>query len=184
MFIRLQNGAIASRNDEDAFIYGLKQFPALQRVIITPTAHGWLFAPLYETPFIRNLPYGLNHPIPRGWPVENPSENPQDPLPWEPQRDRCAEGYKEQWHGVRIALRVLAQHEHDVAELNFDINSLFTGVNSRIFDQPCEEYNHLVAIMKRPGHLDLPLLVGVSGTYTWTKPRMANLHRRSPKRKM
>jgi hypothetical protein len=30
MFIRLQKGAIASRSDENAFIYRLKQFPALK----------------------------------------------------------------------------------------------------------------------------------------------------------
>lgn len=39
----------------DALVYGLKRFPALRRMTITPAAHGWIFAPLYETPMIRAL---------------------------------------------------------------------------------------------------------------------------------
>jgi hypothetical protein len=37
----------------------LSGFYAMKRVTITPAAHGWFFAPLYGTPFIRNLPCGL-----------------------------------------------------------------------------------------------------------------------------
>ncbi|KAJ6140187.1 hypothetical protein N7471_006673 [Penicillium samsonianum] len=53
-------------NDAHAFLYGVKQFPALKRVTITPSAHGYLFIPLYPTPMIRAFPKGFNYPIPRG----------------------------------------------------------------------------------------------------------------------
>lgn len=56
-------------SDVDALIYGLKRFPALRRMTITPAAHGWIFAPLYETPMIRALLKGLNYPILCGWPT-------------------------------------------------------------------------------------------------------------------
>lgn len=65
--LQLQNEIISNNSDLDAFLYGVKQFPALKRVSITPAAHGHLFAPLYWTPMIRAFPKGFNYPIPYGW---------------------------------------------------------------------------------------------------------------------
>lgn len=123
--LQQQDEAISSRRDENAFIYALDQFLALERVTVTPAAHGWLYSALYETPTIKSLPYGFNYPIPRGWPTAGYLEMFSDPIPW----SEAPEAYKEQWHGVRIAIRILTQHEHNVSELSFDIVSLSTGIN-------------------------------------------------------
>lgn len=168
--LKEQNQVVKSQSDENAFIYGLERFPELKRVTVTPAAHGWLFASLYETPMIRAFPYGFNYPIPRGW-----ADVPPHPLRW----SESNEQYKDEWRGVRIALRILSQYDHHVSELSFDANQLGAGINYMIFDQPCEEYDHFVAIMKRPGfqYLDLSLLVGVGGTRDWAGLRSGNLHR-------
>ncbi|KAJ5471184.1 hypothetical protein N7530_008541 [Penicillium desertorum] len=63
--LRLQKDVLADKSHLEAFLFGVKQFPTLKRVTITPTAHGNLFAPLYPTPMIRAFPKGFNYPIPR-----------------------------------------------------------------------------------------------------------------------
>ncbi|OOQ82249.1 hypothetical protein PEBR_39645 [Penicillium brasilianum] len=174
-YIEQQEEVISSRRDEKAFIYGLDRFPALKKVTVTPAVHGWLFSPLYETPMIRSLPYGFNYPIPRGWPTATFGENPTYPVIW----SRAPETYKEQWHGVRIALRILAQHDDNISELSFDPFLLVTGINYSMVDQPSDEYNHFLAIMKRPrfSHLKLPLFVGGNGTYYWAQESRGYLYR-------
>jgi hypothetical protein len=157
-----QTTVIEAQDDEKAFLYGLQRFPRLKRVTVTPAAHGWLFTPLYETPMIRAFPYGFNYPIPRGWHFDQTEGQVVEPLPW----SEATEEYKELWRGARITLRVLSQvKKHNFSELSFDSKQLHTGINFRIFDQPCEEYNHFAAIMKRPGfrRLHLSLLTGSSG---------------------
>lgn len=173
--VEQQDEAISSGRDENAFIYGLDRFPALKRVTVTPAVHGWLFSPLYGTPMIRSLPYGFNYPIPRGWPTAAFGENPTIPVIW----SRAPEAYKEQWHGVRTALRILAQHEHNISELSFDPFLLVTGINYSMLDQPSNEYNHFLAIMKRPGfgYLNLPLFVGGNGTHYWAQQSSGYLYR-------
>lgn len=152
---------IGSENDEKAFLYGLERFSQLRRVTVTPAAHGWLFAPLYETPMIRAFPYGFNYPVPRGWHCDPVDCRVVEPLPW----SEATEDYKELWRGARILLSLLQSEKHNVSELGFDSKQLRTGLNFLIFDQPCVEYNHSRAIMKRPGfrHLHLSLLAGSSG---------------------
>ncbi|KAJ5175096.1 uncharacterized protein N7482_000973 [Penicillium canariense] len=162
-----QASVIGSEDDKKAFLYGLERFPRLKRVTVTPAAHGWLFAPLYETPMIRAFPYGFNYPIPRGWNCDLVDPQVVEPLPW----SEVNEGYKERWRGARIVLRLLSQaekHKHNVSELSFDSKQLHTGLNFLIFDRPCEEYNQFAAIMKRPGfrRLHLSLLTGSSGDWT------------------
>jgi hypothetical protein len=48
-----------------------------------------------------------------------------------------------------------------------------------MLEQPCEEYDHFMAILKRPkfSHLDLPLHVGGTGTYLWARESSGNLRR-------
>ncbi|KAF3397950.1 hypothetical protein F1880_005795 [Penicillium rolfsii] len=159
-----QQAVIEARDDEKAFIYGLKRFPQLRRVTVTPAAHGHIFNPLYQTPTIRAFPYGFNYPIPRGWHVSPREGLAVNPLVW----SEATEEYKELWRGARITLRVLSTIEdHTVSELSFDSKRLATGINYMIFAQPCEEYNYFAAIMKRPGfrHLRLSLLVGFNGVH-------------------
>lgn len=165
--LRQQDAVISSGADETAFRYALQRFPSLERITITPAAHGWLFSPLYETPTIRALPYGFNYPIPRGWPTAPDGCPLHSMRPWPgDDGDAEAETYKEQWRGVRVALRVLAepQTEHSVTELVLDAHHLNAGLNCRIFEHPATnaEYANLCALLRRTGfaRLDLALAVG------------------------
>ncbi|KAF3384927.1 hypothetical protein F1880_002574 [Penicillium rolfsii] len=121
------------------------------------------------------LPYGFNYPIPRGWPTAAFGENSTIQIVW----SRALEAYKEQWHGVRIALHILAQHEHNIPELRFDPFLLVTGINYSMLDRQSDEYNHFWAVMKRPGfgNLSLPLFVGGNGTHYWAQQSSGYLHR-------
>lgn len=160
--IRQQDDVLAGKLDEAAFIYGIKQFPALKKVTVTPAAHGVLFTPLYQTPMIRSFPEGFNYPIPRGWP--HPShEQPEevDSLPWK----RLNEVQKEKFHGLRIVARVLAQQKNDVVEFSLDPRLLRTGINCTILDDPCEEHEHLVTLLKKPGFRRLDLTFTLAGTW-------------------
>lgn len=116
--LRLQEDVLASEADIDALKFGLERFPALRRITITPAAHGWLFEPLYETPMIRDFPYGFNYQIPRGWPTIGESGTPVEASPW------VSEAEKNQWRGFRVITQVLAQqqHHHRVSELVIDTN--------------------------------------------------------------
>ncbi|KAL0930333.1 uncharacterized protein CTRU02_214408 [Colletotrichum truncatum] len=64
---------LAASSDMAAFEWAIEndKFPNLQRITLTPAAHGILFKPLYQTPLIRSFPYGFNYPLPRGWPTPN-----------------------------------------------------------------------------------------------------------------
>jgi hypothetical protein len=148
--------------DLDAFRYGLKRLPLLQRVTITPFAHGRLFTALYETPMIRALPRGFNYLIPRSWPVHNSGYRP----PFSRQWNQLQDFEKDQWRGFRLATRELAQMRgHTVKELVLDVHYLYSGIDCTIFAEPCAEYNDLVAVLRRPGfrRLDLSMLVGRQG---------------------
>ncbi|KAL4812185.1 hypothetical protein BDW67DRAFT_188903 [Aspergillus spinulosporus] len=52
-----QEETILFDRDAEALDYGIRWFPALDRVTVTPAVHGWIFTPLYETPLIR-VPQG------------------------------------------------------------------------------------------------------------------------------
>lgn len=177
--LRGQDAVLASGADEAAFRHALQRFPSLERVTVTPAAHGWLFSPLYETPTIRSLPRGLNYPVPRGWPTAPDGCPPHGMPPWP--GDGEGEAYKEQWHGVRVALRVLAdsQTQHSVTEFVLDAHHLDTGLNCRIFEDPATsaEYVNLCALLRRPGfaRLDLALAVGGQEHLGWPAMRGGHL---------
>ncbi|OQD90083.1 hypothetical protein PENSOL_c062G01648 [Penicillium solitum] len=139
-----QTSVIGSEDDKKAFLYGLERFLRLKRVTVTPTAYGWLFSLLYETPIIRAFLYGFNYPIPRGWHCDPVDCRVIEPLP----RSEAA--------------------KHNVSELSFDSKQLYTGLNFLIFDRPYEEYNQFAAIIKRLGfrRLYLSLLTSSSGDWT------------------
>ncbi|CAG8902816.1 unnamed protein product [Penicillium egyptiacum] len=140
--LQQQEYVLAAESDKDVFLYGLKRFPALKRITITPTAHGWLFAPLYQTPMIRAFPKGFNYPIPRGWPTAGDHLAPAPPFatPWQ----ALDEIEKDKYRGFRIVTRVLATEEHNVSELIMNANQLATGLDCTIFDSSCEEYENLL----------------------------------------
>lgn len=168
--LQIQKDVIDSSADADALRYGLQRFPSLQRVTITPVAHGFLFCPLYNTPMIRALPYGFNYPIPRGWPTGE-DEQRKELLPWVAGHgftSHEAELEKMKWRGFCIVTNTLAQHiqnnnipDFGIPEFGVDVHQLHTGINCHIFDQECEEYNDLVTILNQPGfrRLDLVLMV-------------------------
>ncbi|KAJ5181144.1 hypothetical protein N7491_000698 [Penicillium cf. griseofulvum] len=150
-----QKDVLADNSDIHAFIYGIKQFPDLKRVIITPSAHSHLFTPLYPTPMIRAFPKGFNYPIPRGWlngPVQPPIAYHWKEYP----------KLRERYRGFIDVLRVLTNEPNSVSELVMSSNHLPTGLNCTIFDQPCEEYDNFATVLKNPGfrHLAITFLVG------------------------
>ncbi|KAJ9293582.1 hypothetical protein DTO271G3_7661 [Paecilomyces variotii] len=173
--LQQQDEVLYSKRDEEAFVFGLKQFPALKRVTITPAAHGWLYNPLYETPMIRAFPSGFDYPIPRGSPISDDLQM----LPFAELWEDMTEKEKEQWRGFRIITRALAQVEHNTSELIFDVNQLPTGLNCTIFNSPCEEYNNLVKILAKPGfrRLDLSLIVGGQEHFGWPAFRNGYIRR-------
>ncbi|KAJ5109960.1 hypothetical protein N7532_002605 [Penicillium argentinense] len=152
-----QKDVIADNSDLQAFLYGVKQFPSLRRVTITPAAHGHLFAPLYRTPMIRAFPKGFNYPIPRGWLYSRINSEPANAYAWNEYPE-----LKERYRGFRIAMRVLANEPNAVSELVLTSHFLPTGINCTIFDEPCQEYDHFATVLKNPGfrRLDITLLVG------------------------
>ncbi|KAJ5581465.1 hypothetical protein N7535_000085 [Penicillium sp. DV-2018c] len=155
--LRQQKDVLADRSDLEAFAFGVKQFPALKRVTITPAAHGNLITPLYQTPMIRAFPKGFNYPIPRGWLYHRDILKPPTPYPWNQYPE-----LRDRYRGFRTALRVLANEPNSVSELVMTSNAIITGINCTIFDEPCEEYNHFAAMLKKPGfrRLDIALLLG------------------------
>ncbi|KAL6802796.1 hypothetical protein GGI42DRAFT_32713 [Trichoderma sp. SZMC 28013] len=168
-FLEEQRRVLADDLDIKAFEYGLDRFPALSRITITPAAHGTLFAPLYKTPMIRTLPYGLNYSIPRGWPVSGKSYLPAD---------EWIEENKGKWRGFKEVIRCLAEHkEAAVKELVLDTHLLPTGITCRFFNQPSLEYDHLVDLLQRPGfrRLDLALMAGQQEPGDWESLRNGRL---------
>ncbi|CAM1509827.1 Fc.00g001620.m01.CDS01 [Cosmosporella sp. VM-42] len=179
-----QDEVIASESDVHAFRYGLQRFPSLRRITITPATHGFTFEPLYETPMIRSFPYGFIYPLPRGWPTAGDTETEPRACGWDEGDDRHGlsnEEMKNQWRGFRIIARVLAQRDlqHQISELVLDVHHLNTGLNCHIFDQPCEEYDNLVTLLRRPGfrRIDLSLLVGGLEYLEWSSYRNGYLRR-------
>ncbi|KAL7921791.1 hypothetical protein ACQKWADRAFT_294473 [Trichoderma austrokoningii] len=158
--LRQQDDVIARGADVEAFRYALRQFPALQTVTITPAAHGWLFNPLYQTPMIRAFPYGFNYPIPRGWPVTRATEETEELAPWEDSKAR--------WRGYCELTRVLAQERehHRISELKIDSHYLQSGLNSRLFEQPSQEYSDFVTCLTHPSLKKLHLSLYVDSDWT------------------
>lgn len=167
--LQQQRHVILSDADADAFAYGLQRFPSLRRITVTPATHGFTFCPLYETPMIRAFPYGFNYPIPRGWSAAEDLEPLPRPNPWVEEAGISSgevEAEKKKWRGFSIVTRLLAQQarcqsQHRIPEFVIDVHQLDTGLNCHIFDQPCDEYDNLVAILQQLGfrRIDLALIV-------------------------
>jgi hypothetical protein len=143
--------------DSNAHIIALEKhirsFPALQRIVITPAAHGWIYNPLYETPMIRSFPRGFNYYIPRTWPVHDRSM---------PECDDWNEDGSN-WQGFRTVTRVLAEGRDfsRVVDLRIDVHELEMGLNSRVFEKENRTLSDFEAVLARPdfAHLQLDLMV-------------------------
>lgn len=156
-------GMVADR-DVKVLEYGLERFANLRRITLTPVAHGEPFRPFYETPMIRHLPYGFIYPIPRGWPESGGwafAYLATNPWYSKEEANRC--------RGLRLLLRTLAKHPHSVTEFVVDVNQLVTGVNCLLFDEPNQEYDDLVSLLRRPhfSRIDLALDVGGQDVDDW-----------------
>ncbi|KAH7185188.1 uncharacterized protein B0J16DRAFT_398928 [Fusarium flagelliforme] len=175
----LQSGA-----DIGAFKHGLTRFPNLKRVTVTPSTHGNIGQPMYQTPMIRAFPYRFDYPLPKEWPFAKYGE-PREVYAWIPDDEdpdnfigscesfhNCnPEEYRAKWRGFRVVLRTLVENsnEHNVTELIVGGAEIVTGVNCRLFDQPCREYADLVTLLKRPGfhRLALDLFTGIDEFRNW-----------------
>ncbi|ETS77093.1 hypothetical protein PFICI_10967 [Pestalotiopsis fici W106-1] len=102
---------------------------------------------------VRAFPYGFVYPVPIAWPAQDDFELPSWVKPWD-------DTQRQIWRGVCIVLRELAKQEHNVVEFLIQPNGHKTGVNCRMFDQPCQEYDFFKALLGRPGfrHLELSVL--------------------------
>ncbi|KAF5874874.1 uncharacterized protein Bfra_003323 [Botrytis fragariae] len=169
-----QEEVLISGADVNALTYVLERFQSLRRITITPAAHGSLDRPLYETPMIKSFPKGFNYPIPRGWPSSGPFGLYILP-PW---NDETA---KKQWRGFCVITNVLAgRNDHHISELIMDVRELSTGLSCRVFDEPCEEYDNLVHLIRQPGFRRIDLALLADGQYyddDWSSFRSGHLKR-------
>ncbi|KAL7894265.1 hypothetical protein HDV63DRAFT_159318 [Trichoderma sp. SZMC 28014] len=171
-----QDQVLETGDDESALKYGLTRFPSLQRITITPAAHGFLFYPLYETPMIRAFPKGFLYPIPRGWPMPHGYNLVTYQLkPWSDQEE------KPKWRGFCIVTRELANlsEQATIPKLVLDAHHLHTGLNAHIFEERSDEYDNLVKVIERPGftRLDLDLLCEQQTVRGWPCLRNGMLKR-------
>ncbi|KAL7921523.1 hypothetical protein ACQKWADRAFT_327582 [Trichoderma austrokoningii] len=162
--LRQQEEIVANGADSDAFRYGLQRFPSLRKITVTPATHGWLFMPLYETPMIRAFPYGFNCPIPRGWPYE--LDIGLQAAPWEDEKAR--------WRGFNLVTKMLAEEKHNVSEYEIDGHHLGTGLNCRMFDERCEEYEDFASVLRLPGSKKLKMSLFVDGQDFYEWPALRN----------
>lgn len=162
---------IAAEDDLKAFRHALVRFTNLKRVTVTPVAHGIPLRPLYETPMIRDLPYGFIYPIPRSWPHrEDPTGASYVPLPWDEEEVENLRA-KQKWRGLRLVLEALAHQPHRITEFIAEVNNLPTGLPCRMFDHRRDnpDYDNFVSLLERPGfsRLDLALDVGDQDYDEW-----------------
>lgn len=160
--IRQQNEVLHAGDDIAALEYGLRHFPSLRKITLTPAVHAAPFCPLYETPMIRAFPYGFNYPLVRGWPAGRQIEPISTIAHWE--------SGSETWRGFCVLTSTLARVEHRISDFVVDVSLLNTGLNAHIFDQPCDEYKDFVTLLRTPGfrRLDLALLVNRPALTGWS----------------
>lgn len=178
--VERQNQAIAAEEDINALKHALERLTNLQRVTVTPVAHGIPLRPFYETPMIRDLPYGFIYPIPRSWPLrEDPTGASYVPRPWDDEQigNRLA---KQMWRGFRLVLETLSQHPHRVTEFITEVNKLPTGLPCQIFNhrQHNPDYENFVSLLKRPdfSRLHFALDIGDQDYDKWPFFRSGLLH--------
>ncbi|EWY82850.1 hypothetical protein FOYG_14938 [Fusarium oxysporum NRRL 32931] len=80
-----------------------------------------------------------------------------------------AEKYRNKWRGYRLVTQALVDCENKVTEFIVGGNEVKTGLNCRIFDQRCVEYDNLVTLLKQPGFqlLSLDLFTGALEDEDW-----------------
>lgn len=149
-----QEAVLASGADIDALREGLRCFPQLRKVTVTPIAHGTPFSPFYETPMIRAFPAGFCYPWLTGWPGEVHYDLPAQAPPWDtpPWRDSTIPACLALWRGFCAVTKTLAENsgQNQITELVIDGHPLRTGLNVSVFAQRCPEYDSLTALLAAP----------------------------------
>lgn len=167
-----QKHAVEHKLDIEAMEYGLTRFTSLERITITPAAHGYLFTPLYETPMIRSIPFGMNYLIPRGWPTLLDDYGLSTP-PWDETVERDC------YRGFTNIVRLLALNtDIEVKELVVTADQLPTGISCDMFVASNPSYEHLRQIVQRPGfrRLDLALHANTAWRSDWATLRNGRLY--------
>lgn len=169
-----QDKGIQSEADRAALELGLKRFPNLRRVCVTPAAHGIPLIPVYETPLIRSFDRSFVYPPPIGWPRSDLERSTPVAGTWNNEEE------KSKWRGLCLVLHTLASHPNKVTEFIVDVNKLYTGFNAHMFYEPNAEYASFVTILKQPGfsHLDLALFTN-GGDYNGWPWYRSNLIKRA-----
>ncbi|KAI8162044.1 hypothetical protein K4K49_013089 [Colletotrichum sp. SAR 10_70] len=99
-----------------------------------------------------------------------------DECVWPASKDEEGAGYemwerekeKDKWRGFRHVIRIVAQQRSatsKITELVFDGNQIHSGLTCGILHtpEPCVEYNHLAAVIKKPGFTTLRLNLMICG---------------------
>ncbi|KAF6785551.1 hypothetical protein CSOJ01_15574 [Colletotrichum sojae] len=150
-----QEQVLSTAADLTAFDWALEnnRFPNLNKINLTPAAHGILFKPLYPTPAFRALPYGFNYPLPRGWPAGQQDDR-------SPYEDWDHDGSKHKWRGfLHVPSSLARQGSTRLQELILDGNQVWSGLTCGLFhaSEPCAEYDNLVSVITKPGFTTLRL---------------------------
>ncbi|KAH7194751.1 hypothetical protein DER44DRAFT_903352 [Fusarium oxysporum] len=97
------------------------------------------------------------------------SEEGDAPYQWFYGAHCTAEKYREKWRGYQLVSRALIECENQVTELRIKGHEIKSGLNCRIFDQPCTEYEDICTLLRRPGfrYLDLDLFTGLIEHDDW-----------------
>ncbi|KAH7128962.1 hypothetical protein EDB81DRAFT_696957 [Dactylonectria macrodidyma] len=160
--LRKQRQVLKSNQLAEALVTGLKSFPMLRKITITPACHGRLFEPLYRTPTIRAMPYGLNYPVPSGW-------LPATCEPWF-QVPRWSE-IETEWMGFRLVMRLLANTRlaHNIEEIRVESHKLITGLNSNMFAKPNPALTDFTTAIAAPTfrRLHLDIICNSRHGYKW-----------------
>lgn len=163
--VRAQDELRQSGRHVNALHIGVRRFPALQRITVTPDAHGGVHNPRYPSPMIREFPHGFVYPFPHRWTLDGPFgivNNHELSEPWH----RLTESEKNMWEGARAVFKLLAGLSHSkcrVSELVLDAGILPTGISHRIFEDPCDELHDLTTLISRPGFRRLDLAIAIEG---------------------
>lgn len=62
-----------------------------------------------------------------------------------------------------MVTKILAEGQHNISEYEIDSHYLGTGLNCRLFDKRCEEYDNFVSVLRWPNLKKLQLSLFVDG---------------------
>ncbi|KAK2595133.1 hypothetical protein QQS21_007159 [Conoideocrella luteorostrata] len=172
-----QDEVLTSNGDVEALKYGIQQFPSLERITLTPTTHGVLLNPIYETPMIRSLRSSAVYPLPPG--LQYYPRRQFSTISWNESFYRVLEeDRRNKWRGFRVITKVLAETSHNISQFVIKTHHMDTGISSDLLHQPCPELDNLTALIQTPGfrRLDLAVNLGGYGMHQLLEYRARYLH--------